>query len=89
MITLKPYLQVSGINFQKNLRQNKTISMINSDTKIAVIGLGYVGLPLAVEFAKKYITKGFDINNDRIIELNNCIDKTLELSKEQLTSVFE
>ena len=45
--------------------------------KICIVGLGYVGLPLAVEFAKKYLTIGFDINNKRINELNKCIDNTL------------
>tara|TARA_B100002051_G_C16743839_1_gene646147 strand:+ start:4381 stop:5673 length:1293 start_codon:yes stop_codon:yes gene_type:complete len=52
--------------------------------KICVVGLGYVGLPLAVEFAKKYITIGFDINNKRINELNKFIDNTLEISSEDL-----
>ena len=47
--------------------------------KIAVIGLGYVGLPLAVEFAKKYPVVGFDIFQARIDELNSGHDRTLEL----------
>lgn len=55
-----------------------------TNPKIAVIGLGYVGLPLAVEFGKKYITVGFDININRIAELEAGIDKTLEVSKEGL-----
>ncbi|WP_372643244.1 nucleotide sugar dehydrogenase [Ancylomarina sp.] len=54
--------------------------------KIAVIGLGYVGLPLAVEFGKKYITVGFDINTTRISELEAGYDKTLEVNKEELKS---
>ena len=54
------------------------------DIKIAVIGLGYVGLPLAVEFGKKYQTLGFDINQARINELNNGSDSTLEVSDEEL-----
>ncbi len=49
---------------------------------IAVIGLGYVGLPLAIEFGKKYQTIGFDINKKRIAELKNGIDTTLEVGKE-------
>lgn len=53
--------------------------------KLAIIGLGYVGLPLAVEFGKKYSTYGFDINNTRIEELQKGIDKTLEVSKKELT----
>jgi UDP-N-acetyl-D-galactosamine dehydrogenase len=52
--------------------------------EIAVIGLGYVGLPLAVEFCKKYETYGFDINSKRIAELRNGNDHTLEVSGEQL-----
>ena len=56
--------------------------------KIAVIGLGYVGLPLAVEFAKKYEVIGFDINSKRVEELRKGIDKTLEITDENLTSVL-
>jgi len=48
------------------------------DKKIAIIGLGYVGLPLAVEFGKIYNVVGFDINENRIEELLNGIDSTLE-----------
>jgi UDP-N-acetyl-D-galactosamine dehydrogenase len=54
------------------------------NTKIAVIGLGYVGLPLAVEFGKQYKTLGFDINKSRVSELINGHDATLEVSDEQL-----
>jgi UDP-N-acetyl-D-galactosamine dehydrogenase len=57
-----------------------------NDNKIAVIGLGYVGLPLAVEFGKKFNVIGFDINNNRILELKNGIDKTLESSESDLLS---
>ena len=56
--------------------------------KIAVIGLGYVGLPLAVEFAKKYPTVGFDINVERVTELTNSFDKTLEIENELLKKVI-
>lgn len=52
--------------------------------KIAVIGLGYVGLPLAVEFGKKYQTKGFDLNLNRIAELNSGTDSTLEVEDHEL-----
>ncbi|MGH2644435.1 MAG: nucleotide sugar dehydrogenase, partial [Chitinophagaceae bacterium] len=55
---------------------------------IAVIGLGYVGLPLAVEFSKKYKTFGFDINSNRIAELNQGNDHTLEVSAENLKEVL-
>ena len=54
--------------------------------KIAVIGQGYVGLPLAIEFGKKYPTLGFDINQARIDELKKGIDHTNEASPEQLIS---
>jgi len=54
--------------------------------RIAIVGLGYVGLPLAIEFAKKYETIGFDINIDRIDELKNGIDRTLEAEREELES---
>ena len=52
--------------------------------KIGIIGLGYVGLPLAVEFSNKYKTIGYDINEKRINELNNAVDNTLEVSTENL-----
>ena len=51
---------------------------------IGIVGLGYVGLPLAVEFGKKFRTVGFDINQTRIDELNNGEDKTLEVSAAEL-----
>jgi UDP-N-acetyl-D-galactosamine dehydrogenase len=54
--------------------------------RIGVIGLGYVGLPLAVEFGKVFDTVGFDINEKRIKELNKGIDKTLEVDKKNLIS---
>ncbi|TMP36637.1 Vi polysaccharide biosynthesis UDP-N-acetylglucosamine C-6 dehydrogenase TviB [Pseudoalteromonas rubra] len=56
----------------------------NSDTKIAIIGLGYVGLPLAVELSKKFNVIGFDINSSRVNELSNGHDSTLEVSDEDL-----
>ncbi len=52
--------------------------------KIGIIGLGYVGLPLAVEFGKQYSTLGFDINQDRLSELRSGHDSTLEVSDEEL-----
>jgi len=57
-----------------------------SGNKIAIIGLGYVGLPLAVEFGKKYPTIGFDINQKRIEELRKGYDRTLEVETENLLS---
>ncbi|MBT5492489.1 nucleotide sugar dehydrogenase [bacterium] len=68
--------------------QNKELSTINSKLSIAIIGLGYVGLPLAHAFAKKYEVVGFDIHQSRIDELNNAEDRTLELSIEQLKEVL-
>lgn len=59
-----------------------------SDSKIALIGLGYVGLPLAVEFAKKYPTVGFDINKARVEELSRAHDRTLEVDDNELKSVI-
>jgi UDP-N-acetyl-D-galactosamine dehydrogenase len=56
-------------------------------SKIAIIGLGYVGLPLAVEFAKKYSTVGYDIDLERISELRLGKDKTLEINQDDLQSV--
>ena len=55
-----------------------------SDTKIAVIGLGYVGLPLAIEFSKKFPVVGFDVNYNRISELRDGIDNTLEIVNREL-----
>ena len=52
--------------------------------KIAIIGLGYVGLPLAVEFGKKVPVVGFDIYHKRIDELRSGQDHTLEVSPEEL-----
>ena len=56
---------------------------------IAVIGLGYVGLPLAVEFGKKFNTIGFDINEERIKELKNGYDRTLEVDEANLKSAHQ
>ncbi|KGN98567.1 UDP-N-acetyl-D-galactosamine dehydrogenase [Porphyromonas macacae] len=55
-----------------------------NNTKIAVIGLGYVGLPLARLFSTKYPTVGFDLNRNRVVELMNGHDSTLEVSDELL-----
>jgi UDP-N-acetyl-D-galactosamine dehydrogenase len=57
-----------------------------TNTKIAVIGQGYVGLPLAVEFGKHYPTLGFDINATRIEQLVNGLDISNEISAQQITS---
>ena len=60
--------------------------MKTKDTRIAVIGLGYVGLPLAVEFGKRYLTTGFDVNLSRITALSSGNDTTLEVDKAALDS---
>ena len=59
-----------------------------SEIKIAIIGLGYVGLPLAVAFAEKYPVIGFDINQERINELSKGKDSTLEIEDHHLQSVL-
>ena len=59
----------------------------NKKSKIAIIGLGYVGLPLAVEFSKIYEVLGFDINSERINQLINGFDKTCEINSEILKSL--
>jgi UDP-N-acetyl-D-galactosamine dehydrogenase len=56
--------------------------------KIAIIGLGYVGLPLALEFAKKYQVVGFDISNQRIAQLQNGIDRTNETTSVEIQKVL-
>ena len=67
-------------------RNNIGFNMNIDKVKIAVIGQGYVGLPLAIEFGKKYPTLGFDINQARINELNKGVDHTNEATPEQLRS---
>lgn len=60
-----------------------------SNIKIGMIGLGYVGLPLAVEFGQKYPTVGFDINQHRITELQSGNDHTLEVSSAELAEATQ
>ena len=57
------------------------------ENKIAIVGLGYVGLPLAAAFAHQYPVIGIDINKQRVAELNRCEDQTNELTSEQLNAV--
>ncbi len=70
---------------KKNKRKKKSMS---TSHKIAIIGLGYVGLPLARLFATKYPVVGFDINQQRIEELNQGTDHTLEVDDEVLQAVL-
>ena len=58
-----------------------------TDLKIGIVGLGYVGLPLAVEFGKKYSVLGFDINQKRVAELDAGHDATLEVSDAELADI--
>lgn len=62
-------------------------SEIVEKAKLAIIGLGYVGLPLAIEFAKKYDVLGFDINTSRVNELNQSKDRTQEANLDDLINV--
>ena len=62
---------------------------LSENTRIAVIGLGYVGLPLAVEFGKKFPTIGLDINTRRVQELRNGIDNTLETETHELAAAVK
>lgn len=63
--------------------------MENQKHKVSIVGLGYVGLPLAVEFAKSYPTVGFDISQNRVAELIGYQDKTLEIESEILQEVIK
>jgi UDP-N-acetyl-D-galactosamine dehydrogenase len=74
------------VQYTHRSENNKVKNIINmlNQKKIAVIGLGYVGLPLAVEFGKIYSTLGFDINQQRISELNAGYDRTKESNKEEI-----
>lgn len=69
-------------------RQILSYKGMNDKYTIAVIGLGYVGLPLAVEFGKQYRVIGFDINENRISELQSRKDKTLEVDEGTLNMVI-
>ena len=59
------------------------------ENKIAVIGLGYVGLPLAVAFAQKSSDIGYDINTKRVQQLLKGEDNTLEISREKIKPVLD
>lgn len=71
------------------IRQYKYMNETSKSGPIAVIGLGYVGLPLAVEFGKKRAVVGFDINVKRIAELQSGHDHTLETTPEELTAAAQ
>jgi UDP-N-acetyl-D-galactosamine dehydrogenase len=63
--------------------------MKQKDYKIAIVGLGYVGLPLAVAYAEKYKVIGFDVNDTRVKQLNTGHDSTLEIEDQILNSVLD
>jgi UDP-N-acetyl-D-galactosamine dehydrogenase len=65
------------------------IPALDNETRIAIIGLGYVGLPLAAAFAEKYAVTGFDINPSRIDALKHSIDTTKEISEAELHAVSQ
>ena len=79
----------------KNIEQNivfiypkKQLSVNLKNNQIAIIGMGYVGLPLATAFAEKYYTVGFDINTTRIKEIKKGKDKTQEIESIQPIMVY-
>ncbi|MBO7741703.1 MAG: nucleotide sugar dehydrogenase, partial [Victivallales bacterium] len=69
---------------RENILKKLSSKIKSGKVKIAVIGLGYVGLPLAVEFGKKFAVTGFDVNPARIRRLGEGVDETLETSGEEL-----
>ncbi len=80
---------LKSLNDRNNINIFVTFkALMTSKKQIAIIGLGYVGLPLAIEFAKKYKVIGFDINKNRIKELREQIDQTLEADLEALAIVL-
>lgn len=64
------------------------MNFFTENLKISIIGLGYVGLPLALEFAKKYKVVGFDISSERISQLRSSKDITLEVSEKEISNVI-
>ena len=64
-------------------------SVLKKKSIISIIGLGYVGLPLAVAFASKYQVIGFDINTKRVAQLQKGNDTTLEVSSKELTNALD
>ncbi len=64
-----------------------TMKFDQKKIKIAILGLGYVGLPLSVAFCKKYPVIGYDLNKNRINKLNKGYDQNLEISEKQLLSL--
>lgn len=73
----------------RKLVRSNLLNMKFKNSKIGIIGLGYVGLPLAVAFAEKFLVVGFDINQNRVNELLEGVDKTLEIDSKQLKLVLK
>jgi UDP-N-acetyl-D-galactosamine dehydrogenase len=67
-----------------NTERNPHVPDISQNTRIAVIGLGYVGLPLAVQFGKTYSVTGYDLSNKRIEQLKQGNDHTRETTPQEL-----
>jgi UDP-N-acetyl-D-galactosamine dehydrogenase len=70
-------------------KKHETYQMKLSETKISTIGLGYVGLPLALSFAENYKVIGFDVNDTRVKQLNTGHDCTLEIKAQILNSLLD
>ena len=71
------------------MTSSTNIKPLSKDSRIAILGLGYVGLPLAHAFSKIYPTVGFDINSQRITEINKGIDSNSELTNEQFKETLK
>jgi UDP-N-acetyl-D-galactosamine dehydrogenase len=78
-------LYICGLGTENTLSLKTTHPSLEN-IRIIVVGLGYVGLPLAVEFGKKYPTVGFDINKERVAELERGFDRTRETSAEEINA---
>ena len=84
MVHLQASFVLVLLHYLGSLKKEKNMDFKTSSYKVSIIGLGYVGLPLAVEFAKKYKTIGFDIDSRRIQELNSLFDNTNEVDESVL-----
>lgn len=85
---IKQFQKEYIIRQMKKGENNFQTTGIVENAKIAIIGLGYVGLPLAIEFGKKYDVLGFDINTERVTELTSGKDRTQEANLEDLVAVI-
>ena len=76
-------VSINLLNGTEIIIMTKSLNQNLSKKKLAIIGLGYVGLPLAIEFGKKRDVIGFDINQDRVKELKNSLDSSLQVSSKE------